>query len=372
MNPLIVSRPTSPPPVVIERIIADDVAYYGEETVSLPAGTRRIQIDFSALRFNSMGRVVFRYRLGGVDKDWIQRPGSQNSATYTNPGPGDLWFTIAASVNGGPWSERPATLRITVGRYFYQEPWLQVAGGLALIGLVVGAYRWRTRRVRERNRQLEAEVQRRIEAETKIRTSLDEKTVMLKEIHHRVKNNLQIISSLFSLQFGSSNDPMVQEMLKESQTRIRSMALVHEALYRSNNLAAIDFREYVQGLAAQIAHTHQRGNVRIQFAGEPITLSLDQAIPAGLIMNEALSNAYKHAFPGNGEGVITVHFRNDEDAHVELAVSDTGRGLPEGFDPSAVPSLGFHLILALTEQLSGTLSINGKPGTRIAVRFPVV
>jgi two-component sensor histidine kinase len=341
------------------------------EAVSLPAGAKRIQIDFSALRFQSPGRVMFRYRLGGVDKDWVYRPGSQNSATYTNTGPGDLWFNLAASVNGGPWSEKPATLRISVARYFYEEPWLQAAGGLALISLVMGAYRWRTRRVRERNRQLEAEVQRRIEAETKIRISLDEKTVMLKEIHHRVKNNLQIISSLFSLQFGSSNDPLVQAMLKDSQTRIRSMALVHEALYRSNNLAAIDFREYVQGLAAQIAHAHRRMNVDIRFAGESITLSLDQAIPAGLIMNEALSNAYKHAFPGDEEGTITVHLGTGLGTHAEITVSDTGPGLPDGFDPETVPSLGFHLILALTEQLNGTLTIDGKPGTTIRVKFPI-
>jgi two-component sensor histidine kinase len=314
---------------------------------------------------------MFRYRLGGIDKGWIYRPGAQSSATYTNAGPGELSFILAASVNGGPWSDTPAVLRISVGRFFYQEPLLQAVGALALVGLVIGAYRWRTRRVRERNRQLEAEVQRRIEAEAKIRGSLEEKTVMLKEIHHRVKNNLQIISSLFSLQFGASRDPMVQEMLKESQTRIRSMALVHEALYRSNNLAAIDFREYVQGLASQIAHTHRRKNVQLRFLGESITLSLDQAIPAGLIMNEALSNAYKHAFPHDQHGTITVDSRRDHATHVELAVSDTGTGLPEGFDPAAVPSLGFHLILALTEQLNGTLTIGEKPGTTIRIRFPV-
>jgi two-component sensor histidine kinase len=309
--------------------------------------------------------------LAGVDKDWIYRPGSQRSATYTNAGPGDLVFGLAASVNGGRWSDTPAIMRITVDRFFYEEPSLQAAGVLALIGAVMGAYRWRTRRVRERNRQLEEEVKRRIEAESRIQSSLDEKTVMLKEIHHRVKNNLQIVSSLFSLQLGSSRDPMVLEMLKDSQSRIRSMALVHEALYRSNNLAAIDFREYVQALAAQIAHTHRRKNVDLRFLGESITLSLDQAIPAGLIMNEALSNAYKHAFPQDTPGTITVDSRSDDGTHMELAVTDTGPGLPEGFDPAKVSSLGFHLILALTEQLSGTLSIDGKPGTTIRIRFPI-
>ena len=371
VNPAAVSRPTTPPPVVIEHVIADDIPYDAGEHIVLPAGTYRIQIDFSALRFQTPGRVMFRYRLVGIDKDWISRPGSQSVATYTNAGPGELAFNLAASVNGGPWTDPPAVMRITVRRFFYEEPALQAVGVLALMSAVIGAFLWRTRRVRERNRQLEEEVQRRIEAESRIQSSLDEKTVMLKEIHHRVKNNLQIVSSLFSLQLGNSRDPMVLEMLKESQTRIRSMALVHEALYRSNNLAAIDFREYVQALAAQIAHTHHRKNIGLRFLGESITLSLDQAIPAGLIMNEALSNAYKHAFPNGEQGTITVESRSENGTHAELAVSDTGPGLPEGFDPATVSSLGFHLILALTEQLSGTLTVDGKPGTTIRIRFPV-
>jgi two-component sensor histidine kinase len=183
---------------------------------------------------------------------------------------------------------------------------------------------------------------------------------------------MQIISSLFSLQLGNSHDPVIQETLRESQIRIRSMALVHEALYRSNNLAAIDFREYVEGLSGQIAHAHHRRNVHLSFTGAPITLSIDQAIPAGLIMNELLSNAYKHAFPNDEPGTITVDSRSDNGTHVELVVADTGPGLPMNFDPATVSSLGFHLITSLVEQLDGTLALtlNG-PGATIRIRFPI-
>ncbi len=370
VDPSAVARPTTPPPLVIERVIADDVPYAGTDAVSLPAGTRRIQIEFSALRFESPGRAMFRYRLHGVDEEWIMVSGSERTATYTNVGPGDLLFSLEASLNGGRWSATPLRLRLSIAPYFFERLWVQIAGGIALLGMILGAYRWRTRRVRERNRQLEEEVQRRVEAEAAIRSSLDEKTVMLQEIHHRVKNNMQIISSLFSLQLGNSQDPMVQEMLKESQARIRSMALVHEALYRNNNLAEINFQNYLRELAEQIAKAHHRKDVRIDFRGGPITLSLDQAIPAGLVMNETLSNAYKHAFSPEAGGTITVVTQQDGEGYAELVVSDTGRGLPEGFNPDTVPSLGFHLITALTEQLNGTLSIDGKQGTTIRVRFP--
>jgi two-component sensor histidine kinase/ligand-binding sensor domain-containing protein len=371
VTPELASRPTAPPPVTIERIIADDNEYPLARHVVLPAGTQRVQIGFTALRFQSPGRIQFRYKLGGVDRDWITVPGVHRTATYTRIGPGSFTFSLSASVNGGPWTDVPVTIMITVEPLFYEQHWVQAAAIILLLAALSAAWQWRTRRVLRRNRQLEEEVQRRVEAEARIRSSLDEKTVMLKEIHHRVKNNMQIISSLFSLQLGNLRDPVVQDMLRESQLRIRSMALVHESLYRSSNLAAIDFREYVQGLAAQIAHAHARDNVRMQFIGESISLSIDQAIPAGLIMNEALANAFKHAFPNGNDGTIIVESRTDHATFVELAVGDDGKGLPEGFNPETVASLGFHLITALTEQLGGTLSVSGEGGTTVKIRFPV-
>ena len=372
VNPDAASRPTAPPPVIIERINADDVQYTPDAPIELPAGTRRVEISFTALRFQSPGRVQFRYRLEGIDRDWVAANDLIRTATYTNPGHGDFAFIVESSVNGGPWNDTPASVRFSIAPHFFELRSVQIVSGLLVLLLAGIAYRMRTTRFLRRNRQLEEEIQRRVEAEARIRTSLEEKTVMLKEIHHRVKNNMQIISSLFSLQLGNSRDPVIQETLRESQIRIRSMALVHEALYRSNNLAAIDFREYVEGLAGQIAHAHHKRNVHLTFTGAPITLSIDQAIPAGLMMNELLSNAYKHAFPNDEPGTITVDSRSDNGTHVELVVADTGPGLPENFDPATVSSLGFHLITSLVEQLDGTLALtlNG-PGATIRIRFPI-
>ena len=371
VNPDAAARPTAPPPVLIERIIADGVRYAADGPIDFPPDIRRVEITFSALRFQSPGRVRFRYRLTGIDRDWVASNGPERIATYTNPGHGRYVFSVASSVNNGPWSEQPASVSFTIAPFFYQRPLVQIGSVLLFLGLIGIAYRVRTTGFLRRNRQLEEEIQRRVQAEARIRTSLEEKTVMLKEIHHRVKNNMQIISSLFSLQFGSSRDPVIQEMLRESQIRIRSMALVHESLYRSNNLAAIDFREYVEGLAGQIAHAHRKRNVRLTFTGDPIKLSIEQAIPAGLIMNELLSNAYKHAFPNDEPGTITVHSRNDGGTHVELVVADSGPGLPVDFDPATVSSLGFHLITSLAVQLGGTLVLNLQPGATIRIRFPI-
>lgn len=370
VNPEEASRSTSPPPPIIERIIADEVAYEPHLPIELPPGTRRIDIEFTAIRFQSPGRVRFQYTLDPVDKAPVIQDGLRRRVTYMNPGPGTFTFTVNASVTDGPWHDSPASVTFTVTPWFWERPAVQAGAALLLAGILAGGYWLRVTRFRRRNRQLEEEIQRRVAAETRIRASLDEKTVLLKEIHHRVKNNLQIVSSLISLQLGNSRDPGIQEALQDSQARIRSMALVHEALYRNDNLATIDFRTYLDGLSGQIAHAHRRRNVAVRLEGSPVTLSLDQAIPAGLIMNELLTNAFKHAYPGTAEGTITVTSRTDGNGMVEFVVSDGGPGLPPDFDPARVTSLGYHLITSLVQQLSGTIRFANDHGTTVTVRFP--
>jgi len=370
IDPSKADRPETPPPVAIERILADDVPVV-LQGAELPAGTRRIEIDYSAVRFQAPGRVTFRYRLAGVDRDWVEADGLQRSVTYTNPGNGAFTFTVTARSENGLWNTQAATTTFTVAPYFYERWSFRIAGLAAVIALLVAGYSIRTRRMRERNRALEEEVNLRRKVEQRLTDSLEEKTVMLKEIHHRVKNNMQVISSLMSLQLGSSNEPMIQEALKESQSRIRSMALVHEILYRSDNFAAVGFRDYLEQLVRQVSHANQKPNVTMHLDGAPLTLSLDQAIPAGLLMNELLTNAIKHAFPDNAAGSITISTRQMEDGLVELSVADTGKGLPADFDITQSTTLGLRLVSSLSTQLGGTLSVKSGEGTTFAVQFPL-
>jgi two-component sensor histidine kinase len=159
---------------------------------------------------------------------------------------------------------------------------------------------------------------------------------LLKEVHHRVKNNLQVISSLLNLQASQIPDPGTKDILRESQNRVRTMALIHEKLYQSSDLAQVDFASYLRGLANFLLQSY-RGrseNVSIQVDAENIMLDIDTAIPCGLIANELISNSLKYAFPGNQRGCVTLTCQHVNNDHFELTVSDDGVGLPEGFDIS--------------------------------------
>jgi len=201
--------------------------------------------------------------------------------------------------------------------------------------------------------------------------SLHEKSFLLKEVHHRVKNNLQVVSSLLSLQAGQIDDPAICEILQEFQARIRSMALIHESLYRFGELGGIEIKPYLERLVQELARfmAGKRKGVKIVPDIQNALLDIDQAVPCGLILNELLSNCFKHAFIDDGPGRISVEFRQQGDEY-GLTVSDDGRGLPQDFDDSAKNSLGFRLVGSLVNQLGGRLDIEHlAPGTRVGVTF---
>ena len=209
--------------------------------------------------------------------------------------------------------------------------------------------------------------------EEQVKASLREKEAMLKEIHHRVKNNLQIVSSLLNLQIERVSDPLTLGALRESQNRVRSMALVHETLYRSGNLGRIDLSEYMSALCSHLFRSFGVDSTFIQLELNVVNASLDleRAIPLGLITNELVSNALKYAFPPGRSGVIRVDFQiASEDSYV-LIVADDGIGLPEAFELKQLRSLGLQLTRDLVQQLSGILTIVRAPGTAFHISFPL-
>jgi len=221
-----------------------------------------------------------------------------------------------------------------------------------------------------RNAQQEIVERKRVEA--KVKASLKEKEVLLQEIHHRVKNNLQVISSLLSLQSNYIEDRKVLGALDDSQHRVRSMALIHEKLYQSTDLSRIDFGDYVQDLVGYLfrAQGGYTRNIGLNIETDDIYLNIDTAVPCGLILNELISNSLKHAFPNGHSGDITVTCRADHDDQTTLTVSDNGVGFPPNLDLENTGSLGLELVQTLTEQLSGTLQLNNTQGTEFRVAFP--
>ena len=206
----------------------------------------------------------------------------------------------------------------------------------------------------------------------KTESSLQEKELLLREIHHRVKNNLQVISSLLSLQSRTSKDEQAIEMAKESQNRIKVMALIHEKLYRSKDFANVEFNDYIKNLANDLFASYRvsASRISLKLEIEDLSLGIDTAIPTGLIINELVTNCLKYAFSKDSDGEIRISLRSLNDGQNELIVSDNGVGIPETLDIKNAESLGLRMITNLTERsLHGNVSINRNNGTEFKIIF---
>ncbi|MFC1887905.1 histidine kinase dimerization/phosphoacceptor domain -containing protein [Candidatus Cloacimonadota bacterium] len=205
-----------------------------------------------------------------------------------------------------------------------------------------------------------------------LQNSLAEKEILLKEIHHRVKNNMQIISSLLSLQSKNLHDEKIMALFKESQNRVKSMALIHEKLYSESNFAKIDIASYIKTLLNYLFRNFSTlsADIKLEVDTEDILLDIDTAVPCGLILNELVSNSLKYAFPDNKKGMLKVSFKQNKDI-CELIVKDNGIGIPENLDINKTSTLGFQLVKALTEQLHGNFELRLDSGTEVIIRFKI-
>ena len=212
----------------------------------------------------------------------------------------------------------------------------------------------------------------RSQAELQIRASMQEKEVLLREIHHRVKNNLQLILSLLSLQAGYLGQTQPEKLIHDIQGRVHSMALIHEKLYRAENLARIDFKEYTTDLVAHLFRMHHStaGNIVFDLKTDPLSLSIDTAVSCGLIINELVTNALTHAFPNGRSGEVRIEFSQNGHDRLNLRVTDDGIGMPITFDVEESGSLGLKVVNSLVHQLEGTMERLPDPGTAFKISFP--
>jgi PAS domain S-box-containing protein len=218
------------------------------------------------------------------------------------------------------------------------------------------------------------DITERKKAEDSLQSSLREKDVLLREVHHRVKNNMQVISSLLNLQSRHVQDPLVLEMFKESQRRIRSMALIHERLYQSSDFSHIEFAKYLRNLATHLFHSYQvdASRVKLKVEAEEIHLNINTAIPCGLIVNELISNALKHGFPESRAGELAIDLRREAGDGYRLSVRDDGVGFPTGIDYRRTETLGMQIVNTLVSQIDATIELARDKGTEFIIHFQEV
>lgn len=222
----------------------------------------------------------------------------------------------------------------------------------------------------EHNIHLQQEIGERKKAEKELKQSLNEKDILLKEVHHRVKNNLQVVSSILNLQSSYIKDEYTVNMFKESQNRIKAMAFIHELLYQTKNFSKINFSDYITNITRNLIQSYSHHYVKLNVNIDSVYMNIDTAIPCGLIINEVISNSLKYAFnkQGSDDAEISIDIK-ENDKKIEMKISDNGVGLPQEFDYKQSNTLGMQLIHTLAEQLSAKINLTNKNGTGYTIIF---
>ncbi len=366
-----------------------DKPAYELEAIELSYNDYVVGFEFSALDYTEPSKNQYRYMLAGFDREWVSANGVRQ-ATYTNLGPGDYTFRVQGSNNDGLWNQQGLSIDVSVSPAPWATWWAMALYTMVAIGVVYGtaqAYSVRLHReeqrryseqlealVAERTAALESEITDHKTAQQELSRSLREKEVLLKEVHHRVKNNMQVISSLLNIQADSIMDKRFQTLLTESQQRIKSMALIHENLYRSDSLLEINFHDYIEMLTNGLVRFYrfERLAITLHLDVDNIYLDIDTAVPCGLIINELVSNSLKHGYEGReGEGHIHVCFKErDNGQRYEFSVRDDGNGIDDSVDLEKTSSMGLEIVRILTEQLDGRWRHSGENGTEFIIDFP--
>jgi len=230
--------------------------------------------------------------------------------------------------------------------------------------LIIAILLYRQNRVKQKNNNMITH------KNEQLQHYLDEKEWLLKEIHHRVKNNLQIVMSLLNSQSAYIDNELALTAIHDSQHRVHAMSLIHQKLYNSENLSSIDMSIYVRELVAYLTDSFNTGQrVRFELAIDPVEMDVSEAVPLGLILNEAITNSIKYAFPDNRNGVISISLSNSSPYQYLLVISDNGIGMPLYFNSRKTGSLGMGLMHGLSEDLNGNFSIENSDGTVIKISF---
>jgi two-component sensor histidine kinase/ligand-binding sensor domain-containing protein len=336
------------------------------DTVVVPAGMAGVTFEFSSLSYKQPEKNQFAYRLPGVVDEW-EYIGTRRYVSFSSIKPGNYVFEVLGSNNDGVWSAEPTSVAVIVKPTLSETLAFRILIALAVIGSLFAFYRYQTSREKARRRTLEKTVAERTKEIAKER---DTNAMLLREVHHRVKNNLQVIVSLLNLQSIYIKDRAMIGVLSEIQNRIRSMSMIHQKMYKTENLASLNLREYIEDLSKNLIDTY-RVQQRVELDVEVTVddFSSDTLTPLGLFINEVISNSLKHAFKKDREGKITVKLHSRDGNKYRLEIGDNGIGFSNDPDEQT-DSFGTELIGALTEQLNGELEVKSGPeGTYYKLDF---
>ena len=333
--------------------------------------------------------------LEGFDHEW-NYVGSRNTALYTNLPPGQYIFYLKYQNGSGQWSPADQKFRITIIPPVWLTWWFRAAAILCLGAAIYGYGRFRMRASRSRQQKLQRRVREQTQEVVSQKLALEEqqdeisrknaslqaligekdrllqeKEWLLKEVHHRVKNNLQIVISLLNTQSTYLDNKEAITAIGESMRRMQAMSLVHQKLYQSENVAMVDMLSYIRELTGYL-HDDFNTGLRLHFRLkiEPVELSVALAVPIGLILNEAITNAIKHAFPGNMKGTITIVLQSIDNNHLLLGIHDNGIGSTVDLDSTPTHSLGMTLMKGMASQIEGSFTARNDGGLDIRVEFP--
>jgi len=339
--------------------------FASSKNIRMQVGDRFLTVSFALLDYEKRPHR-YAYRIEGMDNEWNFI--DQNTIRISGLPYGKLVLRVKAQLSSGGWNSKEIIIPIEVIKPYYLEAWFWAAAVLLLIGLFSIFYYIRINKLKRDKLKLESLIQKRTNS---LSVALEDREMLLKEIHHRVKNNLQIITGLLQLQKDDLTDTAAHAALSEGQSRVSSIALIHQNLYQNKALGNIEFKVFLQDLSNQIAELFDAGKKKVEIVLHlPATfIDIDTAVPLGLIVNELLTNSYKYAFVNQPKPVIEIDLRKVDEGMYQLVYRDNGVGVKVPVEFENANTLGFRLISGLAKQLSGEVVYSFADGSVFTIDF---
>lgn len=336
-----------------------------QKEIVMDVGDKFLSVSFSLLDYQDRPHR-YAYKIDGQDKDWNYV--NENVIRISGLPYGKLKLHIKAQLESGNWNMQEIVIPISVLKPFYLEGWFVVFSIVSFLVLILIVFLIRTNKLKKDKLRLESLVQKRTNS---LSEALEEREMLLKEIHHRVKNNLQVITGLLQLQKEELQDESAQEAINEGQSRVNSIALIHQNLYQHKDLGNIEFKTFLYDLSNQIAELFQKENKKlaVQLNLSETFIDIDTAVPLGLIVNELLTNSYKYAFQNHNTVIVSISLIEKEKGHYVMVYQDNGPGINGSVDFKNAVTLGMKLISGLTEQLLGTVDYAYNNGSEFTFHF---
>lgn len=365
-------EPSAPPKIFLREILANNDPVFNalqdnldENPLKIGYEQNNINFRFNAIDYKDPNRIAYEYKLDGFDEDW-QKEDNIEEVRYTNLPPGKYNFLIRTKSSKSNWSQAVSLASLEIDIPFWKTMRFMIVMAILFVILAITFVKIYIEQKEKKNLKIL------VDEQTKdLKSALDEKEVLIKEIHHRVKNNLAVVSGLLELQSWNIPEGDAKNAIQESKMRVLAMSKIHENLYQNDDLARVNFRKFLEDLINNVSSTMKKPDHKIELnlEIEDITMDVNTGIPVGLITNEILSNCFKHAFEPTKEGIITVRFNKDANTYV-LDIRDNGVGSEVNILEKKTTSLGITLIKSLSSQINGKLTYSGDSGSHFSLIFP--